>query len=345
MICKSWWQRIQLFLVGTLVVVLIQNCYGITSQRSQAVISEMAISACRTIQHEFGKSCIPYHPQRVVVMDQESLELLAALGIKPIAAATSNRVANKTAILQDKIGAIADLGKEGQPNLEMIVQLKPDLILGMFIGAHNYALLSQIAPTVSLEYSQTGWKKTLQQFANILDQRQKAEKLLTAYQQRIEALRSVLAQSIGNRKICVMRFYTDVHLTQFLNQNSFAVSVLENVSGLSIPPIQRQQQQVPNSDWGYVNISLERIDWLEADAMFIALDPGAESSFQHYVSNPLWQTLKVVQQNRVYMVNSGYWIFGNILSANAILDDLSKYLIQKQDHSLADSLARFNVIN
>jgi iron complex transport system substrate-binding protein len=29
----------------------------------------------------------------------------------------------------------------------------------------------------------------------------------------------------------------------------------------------------------------------------------------------------------VYTVDSGYWIFGNILSANAILDDLSKYLL------------------
>ncbi|MGI0484071.1 iron-siderophore ABC transporter substrate-binding protein [Pantanalinema rosaneae CENA516] len=337
MIRKSWWQRLQLFLVGTLVVGLIQSGYGIANHRSQAVTPEIAPSACRTVQHELGESCIPHHPQRIVVMDQESLELLAALGSKPIAAATSNRVANKTAILQDKIGAIADLGKEGQPNLERIVQLKPDLILGMFIGAHNYALLSQIAPTVSLEYSQTGWKKTLQQMADIVDQRQKAEKLLTAYQQRVEALRSLLAARMGDRQICVMRFYTDVHLTQFLNQNSFAVSVLEEVAGLAIPPIQRQQQQVPNSDWGYVNISLERIDWLEADAMFIALDPGAESSFQHYASNPLWQTLKVVQQDRVYMVDSGYWIFGNILSANAILDDLSKYLSQKQDHSQTNS--------
>jgi len=36
-----------------------------------------------------------------------------------------------------------------------------------------------------------------------------------------------------------------------------------------------------------------------------------------------------VKNQRVYAVDSGYWIFGNILSANAILDDLFKYLVGK----------------
>lgn len=127
-----------------------------------------------------------------------------------------------------------------------------------------------------------------------------------------------------------MRFYTDASLTQFLNQNSFTINVLEELKTISIPEKQRQEIQVPNSDWGYVNVSLERIDLLDADAMFVALDPGSEDSFKLYVTSPLWQTLDVVQQKRVYTVDSGYWIFGNILSANAILDDLCKYLDQEK---------------
>lgn len=41
----------------------------------------------------------------------------------------------------------------------------------------------------------------------------------------------------------------------------------------------------------------------------------------------MWQALNVVKNERVYTVDSSYWIFGNIQSANAILDDLFKYLL------------------
>jgi iron complex transport system substrate-binding protein len=61
--------------------------------------------------------------------------------------------------------------------------------------------------------------------------------------------------------------------------------------------------------------------------MFVTLDPNAEENFNKYRHTVLWQQLNVVRNNQVYTVDSGYWIFGNILAANAILDDLSKYLI------------------
>ena len=57
------------------------------------------------------------------------------------------------------------------------------------------------------------------------------------------------------------------------------------------------------------------------------LDPDSEDNFKRYQSSPLWKKLNVVKNNRVYTVDSGYWYFGNILAANAILDDLEKYLL------------------
>jgi len=321
-------QPILLFLSGLLIASLLQSCVGRVQQPSPNTRPTLVSSTCRVVHHQLGESCIPQHPQRVIAMDQESLEVMVALGLQPIATTSANRVGSKTAILQDNVGDLVDLGKEGQPNLEKIVELKPDLILGMFILPQYYELLSDIAPTVSVEYSQTGWRETLKQAADILDRTSEADQLLVDYQKRVDMLGDLFSQVVGTLDVTVMRFYTDVRLTQFLNQNSFAVSVLEEVKGLSIPPHQRELQQVPNSDWGYVNTSLEQLDWLEADALLIALDPGAEESFQHYAKSPLWQQLEVVNQERVYFVDSGYWVFGNILSAHAILDDVCHYLIR-----------------
>lgn len=307
---------------------LLQSCMGWGHEPSQNSRSASAGSTCHVVHHELGESCIPQHPQRVIAMDQESLEIMVALGLQPIATTTANRVGSKTTLLQNKVDDLVDLGKEGQPNLEKIVELKPDLILGMFILPQYYELLSDIAPTVSVEYSQTGWRETLKQAADILDRTSEADQLLADYQKRVALLGDLFSQAVGTLDVTVMRFYTDVHLTQFLNQNSFAVSVLEEIEGLSIPQHQQQVQQIPNSDWGYVNTSLEQLDWLESDALLIALDPGAEASFQHYAQSPLWQQLEVVKQGRVYFVDSGYWVFGNILSAYGILDDVCHFLIR-----------------
>ncbi|MBD1842683.1 iron-siderophore ABC transporter substrate-binding protein [Cyanobacteria bacterium FACHB-63] len=323
---QSWWQRITLFLVGTLIVVLIQSCHALLSQPSQT--QEAVPSNCRVVQHQLGKSCIPLNPQRIVVMDEDSLEILAALGMKPIATARANRTGNKITLLSGKIDTIVELGRDGQPNLEKIVQLNPDLIIGMFVGEQNYKLLSGIAPTVSMDFSHDKWKKTLQQFGEVLNKNQEVEKLLDAYQQRVENLSSVVKQKLGDTKVSIMRFYTTLEFTQFMNHVSFPGSVIEELKFVSIPEIQRQ---LKGTDETYVNVSLERVDWLDADAIFVALDPGAEKNFQIYESSPLWQTLKAVKNQRVYKVDSGHWVFGSILSANAVLDDVNKYLVQKQN--------------
>ncbi|MDH6084402.1 TroA family protein [Umezakia ovalisporum] len=122
-----------------------------------------------------------------------------------------------------------------------------------------------------------------------------------------------------------MRFYTTIQFTQFLNELSFPVSILQELK-LSVPLAQRQLSN--NANVSYNNVSLESVNLLESDVMFIALDPGAEENFQKYQNSPLWQTLNVVKNNRVYIVDSGYWIFGKIISANAMSDDLVKYLLE-----------------
>ncbi|MEP0983432.1 iron-siderophore ABC transporter substrate-binding protein [Leptolyngbya sp. FACHB-17] len=261
-------------------------------------------------------------------MDQDSLEILVALGLEPIATTRANRTGRKTPILNDMIDTIIDLGKEGQPNLEKIVQLNPDLIVGMYMEPQNYEVFSGIAPTVSMDFSHAEWKRVLRQFGEVLNKKQEVERLLNAYQQRIQDLRSVMEQKLGDTKVSIMRFYTTLEFTQFLNHVSFPGSVIEELKVVSIPAIQRQ---LKGTDETYVNVSLERVDWLDADVIFVALDPGAEKNFQIYTDSPLWQTLKAVKNQRVYIVDSGYWVFGNVLSANAILDDVSKHLIPRQN--------------
>ena len=131
-----------------------------------------------------------------------------------------------------------------------------------------------------------------------------------------------MGERLSKTKVSVVRFYADGSV-EFRDSSSFPGSVLEDV-GLPRPTVQQKQT---NSDFTYRSVSLERLDLLDGDVIFVAIDAGAKESFAKFIHNPLWQRLEAVQSDRVFVVDSGYWIFGNILAANAILDDLEKYLI------------------
>ena len=316
------------FLLTTLTILIITAC-NYSPQNNQISNTNLATSECKELKHDLGKTCVPLNPERIIALDESMMEILLALDLKPIAAPEPPLTGSKRLKFTKKTQDIATLGKVSQPNLEKIVQLKPDLILGFSFGVEqNYKPLSNIAPTLSIDYTHTGWKDALVRVGKITGKSKQVQQLLNEYQQRIEVLGKKLNNINNIKTVTITRFYAPGITPEFRNKFSFPVSVISEL-GLSIP--EKQNQITTNSEDPYVSVSLERIDLLDADVLFAALDSKAEKSFQKFQNSSLWQKLNVVQNNQVYTVDSSYWIFGNILSANAILDDLEKYLFSEKN--------------
>jgi iron complex transport system substrate-binding protein len=84
-----------------------------------------------------------------------------------------------------------------------------------------------------------------------------------------------------------------------------------------------------------VSIGNELIEKAEGDVIFIWTGQNtsqgnetAKKNLEQLLSNPIWKNLKAVKENHVYVVPS-YWIGSGMLAANAIVDDLFKYLINQ----------------
>ncbi|MTJ50259.1 iron-siderophore ABC transporter substrate-binding protein [Dolichospermum sp. UHCC 0259] len=323
---KRHFAYLRLCILTAISLLIVTACYSGFYQKPEEIkVKPSALGAeCRLVKHELGESCVPIQPKRVIVTEQLALEVVLALGIKPIAAPESTFVANKANFLGNKIAGINYIGKENQLNIEAIVKLHPDLIVSLYgINPETYKLFSQIAPTVKVKYSQSGWKDSLQQMGDILNKSDIAKKLLTQYQEKLTNLRFLLGDKVNKIKVSVSRFHGQIQLPEFRSQYSFPGSILAEL-GISMPVYQRQLIKSPDDN--LIILSLERIDLLDADILFVAVDPGAKELFHKYQNSQLWQTLNVVKNQQVYNVDSSYWIFGNILSANAIIDDLFKYL-------------------
>ncbi|MBD0264832.1 MAG: hypothetical protein ICV78_19540 [Tolypothrix sp. Co-bin9] len=145
----------------------------------------------------------------------------------------------------------------------------------------------------------------------------------------MDKLREALGEKLHKITVSVSQFYPEMqYLPEFRTKFSFPGSILKDI-GLALPKAQIQLTTNPKQT--FISVNLEKLELLDADILFVALNTKSEIGYRKYYTNPLWQQLDVVQKKQVYTVETVRWIFGNILSANAMLDDLFKYLINQQN--------------
>lgn len=273
----------------------------------------------RTIKHAMGTSQIPKNPERVVVVDTAALDASLALGVKPIGSVIYEQFPQ---YLQSKAEGIETVGDGNQPNLETILRLNPDLILGSKISSKRiYKHLNRIAPTVLSEGSGRAgeWQENFTLFAQALNQESQGKQLLQNYKSQVAALS---AEHQNASKLVVSVVATAQGKVGVYSVNSFAGSILEDV-GVSRP----EAQQKPKRHAAL--ISREDLDSLDGDILFLIRDQRSDTSLdrQAFMSDPLWSKLKAVQRNHVFEVNNQIWSAGrNILAAKEILKDVDKAL-------------------
>ncbi|MDM9384249.1 ABC transporter substrate-binding protein [Chlorogloeopsis sp. ULAP01] len=313
---------ISLFLLGTFTFLMITACSNNVAHKMTSHALQANISQCRVVTHIQSQICIPLNPQKVVAIGM--LEELLALNIKPVGAAfwrASGGDDDFPLFVQDKTAGIIKLGNESQPNLERILLLKPDLVIGRKWAIESiYSKLSQIAPTVVIDTEYEDWKTRLRLVAEVFGKTEKAENLLNEYNQRLQVFQQKMGDRLSITQVSIVR--VSPSLLRLYLKKSYSGAIVQD-AGLSRPPVQNQQDR-------WEDISAESINRVNSDIIFVAYDHPKDSFLDSFKSNPLWLNLQAVKQNQVYEVDSQYWIGGSsIIGANCIIDDLFKYLIAK----------------
>lgn len=309
---KSIW----LYLTGFILTVLLTSCQQTTPPSSSE--ADMTIST-RTIEHAMGTTQVPLSPERVVVLDYAPLDTALALGIQPVG--TIELL--DSPIYPDDVNTIATVDEGTQPNLETILRLQPDLILGSrAIFRRWYGRLSQIAPTVlSEDNGRDGdWQANVQLYAEALGQAEQAEQLLADYQQRVESLQSSLAEPLQQMEVSVIATWRGGVVAY--STNSFSGAVLRDI-GFARNPAQGEGRR-----YG-IRLSREDLTQIDGDVLFLLHNVTIEASVAQadFVDDPLWSQLNAVEQGLVCEVNTAVWAGGrSILAANQILQDIETCL-------------------
>jgi iron complex transport system substrate-binding protein len=268
-----------------------------------------------------GEVEVPDRPRRVVVLDTDALDSAVTLGVKPVGATIAFAGAPLSTYLpEDKIKGIKTVGLIGEPNLEAINELKPDLILSSKVrDEKSYKELSQIAPTVFSETTGPNWRENFQLHADALGKEDEAKKVVAGYEAKVKELRDELggAEKAKELKVGFVRFVEGADTRLYLN-DTFVGSIFKDLK------VGRPANQ--DKDGFSLDVSPERIDEANADVIFHSTygDPkkAKETSI---TSGQLWKGLDAVQEKKAFKVDDNLWMLGiGYTGAEKILDEIEQ---------------------
>lgn len=310
-------------LMGLCTVLLVSACGERMLEGDRSLSSHPTpATQTRVIHHALGHISVPVNPQRIITLDGSGLENVLTLGLKPVGTVLNGAIDQQPPHLNGKLSGIERIGTIAQPSLEKILSLKPDLMLSRTVVSDSiYPKLTQIAPTVLAPVEGgSSWKESFNIHADALGKSELAQQWMQRYQERLATFQQQMGKRLENLEISVVRIYPEG--PSLYLPDSFSGKILQE-AGLSRPPSQR-------GTGSQRRISQELLQQADGDVLFLwTLDNNVanhDTALERLKSDPLWSQLKAVQQNKVYEV-PGYWIGFGPLAANAVIDDLFKYLL------------------
>ncbi|MFI6843922.1 ABC transporter substrate-binding protein [Kitasatospora sp. NPDC050467] len=284
--------------------------------------SASAATGPRTVRHARGESTVPARAARVVVLDTDALDSAATLGLTPVGATAVAEGAPLSGYLPAaQLAGIKRVGTIGQPSLEAVAALKPDLILSNQVrDDKRYDELSKIAPTVLTKTTGPAWRENVRLHAEALGRQSEAAAAEAAYRAKAAELVTALGgpEKAAATRVEMARFLAGAPTRLYLN-GTFVGSILKDL-GLGRPA---------NQDGFSMEISPEQVDQAAADVIFYSVyGDAAKSDRAKVMEGSLWKNLDAVCSGRVFPVDDGLWMLGiGYTGAGLILDQIRKDLI------------------
>lgn len=281
---------------------------------------------------------LPTAPERIVALSEPTLDGLLALGITPIATTAGRGQGGLPSYLAGKADDVPTVGVLGQPKLEAIAALAPDLIVLDGTSVQDGAIidkLRRIAPTVYVSETGGDWRTAFTALADITGRADDGERLLGDFDARVADIRGRLGDNAG-AKVSIVR-WGGIGLPAVI-LNELAASRTVAALGLTRPPAQDREGSGHSEP-----ISLENIDQLDGDWMFFgSLGNGgagggvsdtpadlaaAEQAIEWAEDTPGFTRLAAYRNGHIVAVDGSAWTSaGGYLAEQVVLDDIERTL-------------------
>lgn len=235
--------------------------------------------------------------------------MVISLGIGPVAVADTKGYRDWVAGPALPAGCI-DLGSRGEPNLELLLELKPDLIIGAYGYGLDEAPFRRIAPLHTVPFydgSQAPYRQAEIETLELglqLGREAEAQRLIQETTATIAHLRTLFSGQT-RQPLAVVSMFDDRHVRVY-GKGSLFQDVLDRLRLTNA-------WTAPTDSWGFSILGIEELVAI-GKARVISLDPIPPHVKIRIDQSSLWANLPCVKAGNVRTIPP-IWPFGGLATA------------------------------
>lgn len=248
-------------------------------------------------------------PMRVVCLEWTSAEMVVSLGVAPLAVGDTGGYRDWVAgpALPD---TTLDLGARSEPSLELLSELRPDLIAGAYGYGFDESAFARLAPTFNVPFysgRQAPYaeaERVTLELGRRLGREAEADRLVAGTRTAIGKARIRLAGR-AQKPVCVVSLFDDRHV-RIYGTGSLLQDVLDRLGLVNA-------WTGTTNEWGFSTVGIEELVAV-GDARLISLDPIPPHIRIRIARSTLWANLPCVRSGQVRTIPP-VWPFGGLAAA------------------------------
>lgn len=295
-----------------LVLVLSACGEGETTEKSKEEKKEDTPETV-TYQSENGAVEVPANPERVIVLSSFAGNVMA-LDVNMVGVDAWSK-------MNPRFEKLKDVEEVTDENLEKIIELNPDLIIGLS-NIKNVDKLNEIAPTVTFTYGKLGYLEQHLEIGKVLNKEKEAQEWIDNFKADSKAAVEEIKAKIGpDATVSVIENF-DKELYVFGDNWARGTEILYQEMGLNMPEKVKEAALEP----GYYAISPEVLSEYAGDYVVFSKNAEGDTSFQQ---TETYKNIPAVKNNRVFEVNAKEFYFNDPLTLEYQLEFFKKSFLEQ----------------
>ncbi|MFD9626519.1 iron-hydroxamate ABC transporter substrate-binding protein [Peribacillus muralis] len=296
-----------------LLVLIISACGNESAEKEKSSTTKKEKSGTITYQSENGPVKVPANPKRVVVLSSFAGNVMA-LDVNLVGVDSWSK-------MNPNFKELKDVEEVTDENLEKIIDLNPDLIIGLST-IKNVDKLKEIAPTVTYTYGKVDYLTQHVEIGKLLNKEKEAQAWVDDFKKRAKTTGEDIKAKIGEDATVSVFEKFDKQFYVFGDNWGRGTEILYQEMKLAMP---EKVKEVALKD-GYFALSLEVLKDYAGDYVILSNNKDEDNSFQQ---TDTYKNIPAVKNNQLFEANAKEFYFNDPITLDYQLDFFSKSFLGK----------------